>query len=365
MTSNDDRHVRRSLGTALLVAALLGASPTGAVAARQPAVTLDVLSNRANIVSGGDVRVAVRLRRGVTAKGMRMTLGRRNVRRAFARRPNGRIEGLIEGMPTGRHRLTARLRNGAGARITITSHPHGGPVTSGPQIKPWACSSGATDAQCNRPVKYEFLYKPSGGGGLRAYDPANPPSDVATTTTDQGRKVPFIVRQETGTIDRDEYRIAVLFEPGKPWAPWAPTGFNNKLVIFHGFSCNTEYEQGDAPAVLNETALGRGFATMSHALNNAGHNCNIATQAESMIMTKERVIERYGDVRYTIGSGCSGGSLTQQQVANAYPGFYQGITPQCSFTDAWSSAMQYADYVGLRNYFERPTTRARCGVGAR
>ena len=94
---------------------------------------------------------------------------------------------------------------------------------------------------------------------------------------------------------------------------------------------------------------------MSHALDNAGHNCNIITQAESLVMTKEKVIEQYGPIRYTIGSGCSGGSLVQQQVANAYPGLYQGITPQCSFTDAWSSAQQYVDYELLRSYFENPT----------
>jgi uncharacterized tannase-like protein DUF6351 len=125
-------------------------------------------------------------------------------------------------------------------------------------------------------------------------------------------------------------------------------------VIFHGVSCDTAYQQANAPDVLNETALGRGFATMSHALDNAGHNCNIATQAESLIMTKEHLIDTYGSVRYTIGSGCSGGSLVQQQVANAYPGLYQGITPACSFTDAWSSAMQYVDYQLLRRYYENP-----------
>ena len=104
--------------------------------------------------------------------------------------------------------------------------------------------------------------------------------------------------------------------------------------------------------MLFEDALSQGFAVASHALDNAGHNCNIVTQAESLIMTKEMVVERFGPIRYTIGSGCSGGSLVQQQVANAYPGVYQGITPQCSFTDAWSSAQQYVDYVGLRNYLE-------------
>ena len=193
-------------------------------------------------------------------------------------------------------------------------------------------------------MELTFHYMPEGGTALQPYDPANPPSDVANTTTDQGKTVPFIVRQERGALDRDEFRIAVLFQPGKPWQPWAPQpGYNNKLVTFHGASCDTAYEQADAPDVLNVEALGRGFATMSHALNNAGHNCNIATQAEAMIMAKERVVERYGPIRYTIGSGCSGGALAQQQVANAYPGVYQGITPACSFTDAWSSAMQYVD----------------------
>ena len=318
-------------------------------------VSIDVLSNRAELISGGDALVAVNLPRRADASRVRVEVDGRDVSGAFALRPNGRFEGLVKDLKAGRSTVTAKLPGGDGARIAIVNHPLGGPVTSGPQIQPWKCFAGAVDAQCNRPVKYEFFYVPSSGGSLQPYDPESPPAGVATTTTDQGKKVPFIVRQETGSINRDQYRIAVLFEPGKPFAPWAPQpGFNRKLVVFHGASCDTAYEQASAPDVLNETALGRGFATMSHALDNAGHNCNIATQAEALIMTKERVAEQYGELRYTIGSGCSGGALAQQQVANAYPGFYQGITPACSFTDAWSSAMQYVDYVGARNYFEHP-----------
>ncbi len=98
--------------------------------------------------------------------------------------------------------------------------------------------------------------------------------------------------------------------------------------------------------------LGGGFIVMSTALDNAGHNCNLLTEAESLEMTKEWLIDHYGEVRWTIGSGCSGGSLVQQQVANAYPGLYQGITPQCSFTDAWSSAMEYEAYYMLLHYFQ-------------
>ena len=65
--------------------------------------------------------------------------------------------------------------------------------------------------------------------------------------------MPFIVREETGVIARDEYRIAVLYDPAQPWTPWAPQpGYNRKLVITHGASCDTSYEMGAAPDVLNE-----------------------------------------------------------------------------------------------------------------
>src|SRR5439155_236501 len=92
----------------------------------------------------------------------------------------------------------------------------------GPRVLLRSEAAGATDAQCNRPVVYDYQYMPSGGGGFQPYDPNNPPSNVGTTTTDQGKTVPYIVRRETGSQDRGQYQIAVLFDPTKSWAPWAP-----------------------------------------------------------------------------------------------------------------------------------------------
>ena len=330
--------------------ALSACGGTGAAAAAAPEIR--VLSNRADLISGGDALVEL----AGNATGVRVDVDGADVTGKFAARPGGRWMGILDGLKVGENVVTARAPDGTFSRITITNHPIGGPVIDGPQIQPWKCFQDTLDAQCNRPTRYEYLYKSTAGGSLRAYNPQSPPADVATTTTDEGRTVPFIVRHEIGSIDRDEYRIAILYDPSKPFEPWAPQeGFNRKLVITHGQSCETEYQQASAPAVLNEAALGRGFAVMSNALDHAGHNCNILTQAESLIMTKERVVEQFGELRYTIGTGCSGGALAQQQVANAYPGVYQGITPACSFTDTWSSAMQYVDYVGLRNYFENPS----------
>ena len=337
-----------SVGAALL---LWGAAPASAATSLE----IEVLSNRADLVSAGDALVAVRVPAGVNVSKVRVLDDDRDVTSAFATRPNGRFEGLVTGLSLGPNVLTARAPGAKDARVTVTNHPNGGPVFSGPQVQPWVCQSTAVDGQCNQPPTYEYRYK-STSGTFGDYDPDDPPSDVAETTTDQGRTVPYIVRVETGYQDRDQYRIAVLYDPAQPWTAWSPQDqWNHKLLITHGASCGIERQSGSAPDVENDEALGRGFAVMSTALNNAGHNCNIVTQAESMVMAKERLVEQYGELRYTIGTGCSGGSLTQQQVANAYPGIYQGILPACSFPDAWSTGQQLVDYHLVRAYAEDPS----------
>jgi Tannase-like family of unknown function (DUF6351) len=341
--------VLRTALAAGLMTVVLGTG--GAQAA--PATAIDVLSSRADLISGGDALVAVD-----GPAPARMALNGRDVTSEFAQRPNGRYEGLVSGLANGANQLSAQLPDGSGAEITLTNHPIGGPVFAGPQIQPWVCQAGAKDAHCNHPIAYSYKFMPVTGGSFQSYDPANPPPDalIATTTTDQGVTVPYIVREETGYEDRDQYAIATLFEPAKPWQPWAPQRqWNHKLVIEHGASCGADRQTGTAPSVEDDAALSRGFAVMSTALDNAGHNCDVVTEAESLLMAKEHLTESYGQIRYTIGTGCSGGSLVQQQVANAYPGIYQGILPQCSFPDAWSTGQQLIDYFVVRHYLEDPT----------
>jgi hypothetical protein len=364
---------KRMLGSAIAVALLLGAGAAGAQAAAN--LSVQVVSNRADLISGGDALVAIDLPVGVKASSANVALGGRNVTGRFAMRKNGRYEGLVTGLAVGRNVLTATA-GGQSSTATITNHANGGPVLSGPQVKPWVCKNGSNRPKCGKAATYEYEYRSSVDGGFHPYDPKNPPADVATTTTQTGDTVPFVIRIETGYQDRDQYQIATLFRPGKPWRAWSPQAqFNHKLLITHGASCGIDHQSGDAPSVTGDTvgvpggpsagsspttALGLGFAVMSTALDNAGHNCNLETEAESLIMAKEHLVERYGTLRFTIGTGCSGGSLVQQQVANAYPGIYQGILPQCSFPDAWSTGQQLAAYHFTRGYFEHPE---RWGTG--
>jgi hypothetical protein len=353
------------------VAVLMVLGAGGAQAATT--LSVHVLSDRANVISGGDALVSIDLPRAVSPSSVKVTLGSTDVTSEFALRPNHSFEGLVTGLANGTNVLTAEAPGGLTGQTTIVNHPIGGPIFAGPQVQPWICrNAGATDAQCDAPTTYTYEYKSSLTGSLEPYDPSNPPSpsSIESTTTDNGTTVPFIIRIETGYQDRDQYQIALLYQPGMAWEPWAPQPqFNHKLLITHGASCGIDHQSGSAPSVTSDTvgvpgvnastdspttALGRGFAVMSTALDNAGHNCNLATQAESLVMAKEHLVEQYGTLRYTIGTGCSGGSLVQQQVANAYPGIYQGILPQCSFQDAWSNGEEISDYHQTRKYFEHP-----------
>ena len=352
------RFIRRTFVSGTLLALVLAAAApvsASASAGSQPGI-IHVLSNRADLVSGGDALVSVDLPSGTDPGAVSVTLNGSDITSEFGQRANGLYEGLVTGLALGPNALTAVRPDGSSNTVTITNHPNGGPVFSGPQLQPWLCQATAVDAQCNQPPTYSYVYY-STSGQVNPYDPAKPPSDVATTTTDQGVTLPFIVRLETGYEDRDEYQIATLYRPGRPWAPWAPQNqWNHKLVVIHGALCNVEHQSGTAPDITSQWigVLGEGFMGMSTALDNAGHNCNIASEAESLVMAKERIVEQYGELRYTIGYGCSGGSLAEQWIANAYPGIYQGLVATCSFPDSWSAATQLMDNHLALAYFLNP-----------
>lgn len=380
--------MRRRTTAALLTTLALAVplTPLGSQAAEVPAtsvtarkapaqqkptpLTIEVLSNRADMVSGGDALVSVDLPRGVKRKTVIVTLNGESVRKQFKKRPSGEFQALLTGLREGRNVLVVKAPGHRG-RTVITNHPNGGPIFSGPQHGPYQCQSTAVDEQCNEPATYSYLYKSSDPTvkGLQPYDPATPPDDVATTTTDEGVEVPFVVRREDGYQARDRYSILTLFTPGATWKPWKPQEqWNQKVLVTHGGNCGASYSPGspkfadysgtfgDFPMIEDSyvNALGSGFAVVSTALNNTGHNCNVVAEAESMMMAKERLVERYGPIRYTIGTGCSGGSIAQHTIANAYPGIYQGLVTTCSYPDTLTAGAQFADYHLMRKYFEDP-----------
>ena len=334
---------------------LLAAGPAfGATAVR----SLDVLSNRADLISGGDALVAAEVS---DPAGVRVDVDGTDVTGAFALRPDGRFAGLVSGLKIGANVLTVRAADGSAKRIVITNHPIGGPIFAGPQVTPFSCNPNASnpplgdavDQQCNAPTKVDYLYRDAAGQFV-AYDPANPPpaDAIQTTTTDAGRTVPFIVQRVTGTVDRGIYQMAVLVDPSRPIEPWsADQPWSHKLFYPFGGACGTEHRQLAPPNVLQAAQLGKGFAVATSSLNVYANNCNDVVSAEAMMMTKEIVVERYGPLKYTMGNGGSAASMQQHLLAENYPGLLDGLTTSQVFEDHWTQVQGSLDCRVLMHYF--------------
>lgn len=365
-----------------------------------------VLSNRADLISGGDALVEVKWPAGVKPEAGSVTLNGAPVTASFAQRANGRYMGLVAGLKDGANALVARYSGGA-AQINITNHPIGGPVFSGPQVEPWICQTAgiaaagpgpggpvgpgggsgrggrgasggagfgrgapaggfpggrgvvpspslgpATDAQCNAPTVFYFIYRTT-GNQFAAYDPAKPrPADMATATTDAGVKVDYVVRVERGAMDRGIHEIAVLYDPAKPWTPWEKQPqWNGKLYIPFGAGCEFSHSQGNPGSVQNDMALSRGFMVASSSNTQYGTHCNDVTSAETVMMLKEHITETYGEIRYTMSTGGSGGAHQQNLISSDYPGLLQGIMPSQHFQDTWTPYREFADCGLLARYY--------------
>ena len=321
-----------------------------------------VLSNRADLISGGDALVQVNLPDRVDPASVDVTLNGNDITSAFAVRSNGAYQGLVTGLAVGDNQLVATMPKGPAVHLTITNHPSGGPVFAGPQVQPWICRTVAgfpapTDAQCNAPAAFTFVYMNATTHTFQPYDPAAPPpaASIASTTTDQGVTVPYIVRLERGAMDRGLYDVAVLANPAAPWTAFASqAGWNHKVLYQFGGGTAPWHTNGapqnDANAAT-DIALARGFLVANNNLNIRGDDANDVVSAEALMMLKEHIVESYGPIRYTIGTGCSGGSIQQHQIAANYPGLLDGIQPNCSYQDSWTTANEVGDCHVLRHYF--------------
>jgi len=331
------------------------------------------LSSRPEFVSGGDALVRVEVPRGTPLAQVRVELNSGDVTAAFfADAATQSLLGLVGNLRLGENTLVARTRrHGKGpgsAELTLTNHSIGGPVFAGPPEQPFICQTqdfilfpkGPTlgpplDANCSASTRVDYVYRTT-GGVFKPLPSGTRPADLAHTTTLLGRTVAFIVRIETGTINRAVYQTALLHDPGSEPPPDAftrPAGWNGRLIYVFGGGCpGGWYIQGRSTGgVLDPLMLGRGYATASATLNVFGNNCNDLLAAETMAMVKEHFIKAAGLPTFTIGFGCSGGSYQVHQIGDNYPGLLDGIIAGCSFPEVGFATIHTITDARLLHHF--------------
>jgi len=348
-----------------LAASAMGLA-TCSLVASAAVLNITTLSTHADRVSGGDV--LVQITSDANGAGA-VTLNGADVSGMF--RPGSTANtfvGLVTGLKLGQNTLSA-----GGQSLVITNYSIKGPIVSGPYVQPFICQTQTfqlpdgttlgtpTDVDCSAPTKIIYLYLPTGGTALIPLPSTSSlPADVAMTTSLNGMTVPFVVRLETGTMDRGIYQNAVLFDPTSDPAPTPftpPKGWNQRLFAQHGSGCpGGWYIQGPAQGVniltgTNLTRLSEGWGIFINTLQHPANSCNATVAGEATMMGKEHFIETFGVPTYTLSSGSSGGAITSEGVGNTFPGLFDGILLANAFPDTLAIPMSGADGHLLAHYF--------------
>ena len=348
-----------ALATVCLCAALVPAGASGAN--RQPRLSLSTVSTTSQHVTGGDVLAAVDVPSGIDVSKVRVRRNGQDVTSVFKPKPGDprRLLGLVKGLRNGDNRLSARVNdpNAANpAELSVFNSSIEGPLFSGAQQMPFYCTTvdaglgAATNSNCFAPTQTSYFYRTTGGAFQPLADPASRPADLAQTTTRDGRTVDYVIRVESGVIDRSIYRWAALDPGGASTPVW-----NDRFFYTFGGGCTTGYQQGDMPfnAVLSNRELSEGYVVLASSLNRFATACNDVLSAEAASMVKEHVIESLGSAPvWTMGEGGSGGSVQIQMASQNYPGLVDGIIPGSSFPD--NSLVNSPDCRLLQLYFATP-----------
>jgi hypothetical protein len=360
MRHTASRSLRLRCRSALMIAGLLTGGSSVAATAKSPG-DLDIItvSTRPDTVSGGDVLVRINVPPGVAINDLVIVLNGQAVTSAFQPEAGSHsLLGLVQGLKLGENSLVAKAvgQNNVTyrtARLTLTNYPITGPILSGPHEEPFYCMTQlftlpastntlgpALDADCSIATRVDYVYRTTAGTFQPLPNLTSYPADLAQTTTTEGKSVPYIVRVETGTINRAIYETAVLHDPTTEAAPTPfkpPVGWNHRLVYTLGGGCvGGWYIQGASlgnGGILEDLMLRQGYGLAASTLNVYGNNCQDLLAAESLMMVRERFIENFGPVALTIGYGCSGGSEAAQPISDEYPRLMDGILVGCSFPE--------------------------------
>jgi hypothetical protein len=363
---------------------------------------IKTISTRPEMVSGGNVLLQIAIPSNLSAQDVAIAVDGRDVTKDFQPIAEaGALLGLVSDLSVGRHTVVARAavhgQTPLTATVEIVNHPITGPIFSGPHQAPFICETdkftlpdGSTlgvplDADCSAHTRVQYLYKSTEGSFKSLSDLTTHPPDLAQTTTTEGRTVPYIVRLETGTINRAIYQIWILHDPTNDPEPnpfQRPKGWNGNLIFTSGGGLAPGYHQGvinllAGPGMMKTTVesadpyekyrkatanlgapngnwLSRGYAYAQSTLNFNNANYNTVLSAESAMMIKEHFIKEFGPVRFTIGTGISGGSMQTNDVAQAYPGIFDGIIPS-GFADNITTIHNQIDCALLDRAFKAST----------
>lgn len=210
---------------------------------------------------------------------------------------------------------------------------------------------------CLISTQVSYYYLPEGAAGFKLLTRMQ--NDIAVTSVG-GKSVPFIVRVETGSINRFIYAIAALasadeFINGVSEQPDSAL-WNRRLIYQFRGGVGIGKVQGrlsiEGLLKRRKAQLREGYALAYSTANQTSNHYNIWLAEETAARVKRQFIARYGEPEYTVGIGGSGGAIQQYLIAQNRPGLIDAAIPLYSYPDMITQTSYVFDCELLEYYFD-------------
>ncbi|GAA5217933.1 DUF6351 family protein [Corallincola platygyrae] len=170
-----------------------------------------------------------------------------------------------------------------------------------------------------------------------------------------GEDVPFIIRVETGSINRYLYMIAMpVVWPAAPERDSSQL-WNKRLIYQFKGGSGIGFRQGKLRmrGIIERRAaqLAKGYAVVTSTANRTSYTYNMLLAEDTATRVKRQFTSIYGNPLYTVGVGGSGGGLAQYLIAQNKPGIIDAALPLYSYPDMISQTIYGLDCELIEHYF--------------
>ncbi|WP_377483746.1 DUF6351 family protein [Microbulbifer taiwanensis] len=206
---------------------------------------------------------------------------------------------------------------------------------------------------CSHSTQVTYFYRSTNDGDFHPLEEANGDIDQVTVN---GEVTDFVVRLETGTINRFFYAVAALRGEGESAGRPSASNWNRRLIYQLRGGVGIGRRQGDISKgdIVSRRAdqLARGYAIVYSTANQTSNHYNIWLAEDTAWRLKRQFTALYGEPLYTVGLGGSGGAIQQYLFAQNAPGLLDAAIPLYSYPDMVSQTIYVFDCEPLEYYFD-------------
>jgi len=207
---------------------------------------------------------------------------------------------------------------------------------------------------CSIPTRAFYMYARQNDD---FFYPLKEASNDIERITVNGQLTDFIVRVETGTINRHPYIIYALKGPNGTLDKPDPGNNWNKRLLYQfkgGVGIGKRQGKLNVKKLLTrrKQQLKESYAIAHSTSNQTSSHYNIWLAEDTALRVKQQFTALYGKADYTIGLGGSGGAIQQYLLAQNNPGIIDAALTLYSFPDMISQTTHVMDCELLEYFFD-------------